>query len=160
MSTPTEQITQNLKEVTVTDKRGRRITLKKYSYLRETQFIRMLGDAAQNDRYVNGVLPVLYVTSIDDDRVLTPNSQRELDAIISRLDEDGMIAVGQCIVENFMETVPIGTARLHGLIKEMDANLIADLIEYAEDLLSSYTKPAKETQSLGDQLKKSPETQS
>lgn len=155
MSTPTEEILkQTQKEITVTDKRGRKITLKKYTYLRETQFIRMLGDSAQNDRYINGVLPILYVVSIDEDRILTPNTQRELDAIISRLDEDGMLAISKGIMENFMQSVPVGTARLQALIAEMDANLIADLIEYAEDLLNSYVKPAVKDANIGEDLKK------
>lgn len=155
MSTPTEEILkQTQKEITVTDKRGRVITLKKYTYLRETQFIRMLGDSAQNDRYINGVLPILYVVSIDEDRILTPNTQRELDAIISRLDEDGMLAISKGIMENFMQSVPVGTARLQALIAEMDANLIADLIEYAEDLLNSYVKPAVKDANIGEDLKK------
>ena len=155
MSTPTEEILkQTQKEITVTDKRGRVITLKKYTYLRETQFIRMLGDSAQNDRYINGVLPILYVVSIDEDRILTPNTQRELDAIISRLDEDGMLAISKGIMENFMQSVPVGTARLQGLIAEMDANLIADLIEYAEDLLNSYVKPVVKESEIGEDLKK------
>lgn len=155
MSTPTEEILkQTQKEITVTDKRGRTITLKKYTYLRETQFIRMLGETASNDRYLSGVLPVLYVTAIDDDRILTPNTQRELDAIINRLDEDGMIAISNGIRENFIQSAPIGTARLQALIAEMDSNLIADLIEYAEQLLNSYVKPATKETVIGDVLKK------
>ncbi|KAG0167309.1 hypothetical protein DFQ30_006189 [Apophysomyces sp. BC1015] len=47
------------------------------------------------------VLPLIFVTAIDDDPVFQPASKREVEALIQRLDEDGIAAVLQGVQANF-----------------------------------------------------------
>jgi hypothetical protein len=85
----------------VTDAGGRKITLRKPSVLAQYKLIELLGDSAKNSVYTSMVLPIIFVTDIDGDAVLFPTSKRELEATIQRLDEDGIEAVSNGVMENF-----------------------------------------------------------
>lgn len=89
-------------EVATTDPKGRRIVLRKPGVLSQFRLVEMLGDTASNKTYVNMVLPITYVGSIDGDPV-SIGTKRELEALIQRLDEDGIVAVAQAVQENFGE---------------------------------------------------------
>ena len=79
----------------VTDSRGRVFKLKKLNILSESRLVRMLGqEAVTNQVYMNAyVLPAVMVSEIDGEAVFTPNTQREMEALIQRLDNDGIGAV-------------------------------------------------------------------
>jgi hypothetical protein len=47
------------------------------------------------------VLPMTYVVEIDGVPVNQPNSEREIEALITRLDEEGVAAVMQGVQDNF-----------------------------------------------------------
>jgi len=81
--------------MTVTDSRGRVLALKKLDILEESRLIRMLGqETATNMVYMTSyVMPAVMVASIDGDAVFMPNSMRELEALIKRLDNDGITAI-------------------------------------------------------------------
>lgn len=99
---PSDQIVQQANaETTVTDKRGRVIKLKKPGVLAQFRLIEALGDTAKNTVYMGMVLPLIFVTAIDDDPVYLPASKREVEALIQRLDEDGIDAVLQGVQANF-----------------------------------------------------------
>jgi len=57
----------------------------------------MGAEAAANETYRMMCLPLLYVAAIDGDPVLQPTTKMELEALIQRLDEAGMVAVQQGI---------------------------------------------------------------
>jgi len=100
--TPTNQvIAKATSEVTVTDARGRQIRLKKPGVLAQYRLIDILGDSAKNQVYVGMCLPLIYVAAIDDDAVYQPVSRKEIDALIQRLDEDGIAAVTMALEEHF-----------------------------------------------------------
>lgn len=101
-----ELIAQAASEVVVTDSDGRSITLKKPGILAQFRMVKMLGDSAKNQVYVGMVLPLLYVTAIDGDAVLQPNTERELEALISRLDDAGVTAVMEAVNEHFGASNP------------------------------------------------------
>lgn len=102
--TPSEQMTAHARaEVTVTDALGRRITLKKPNVLAQFRLVRMMGESAKNSSYMAMVSPLTYVSAIDGDMVALPASERELDALIQRLDEAGFMAVVDGIQEHFGE---------------------------------------------------------
>jgi hypothetical protein len=104
---PSDQIVQQANaEVTVSDERGRVIKLKKPGVLAQFRLIEALGETAKNEVYMGMVLPLIFVTSIDDDPVFQPASKREVEALIQRLDEDGIAAVLQGVQENFGKTDP------------------------------------------------------
>ena len=103
MSTPTvtlrpseEVVARAAAETTVSDSTGRQITLKKPGILAQFRLVEAMGpEAAENSVYRYMCLPVLYVAAIDGEPVLPPTSKLELEALIQRLDEAGMLAVQQ-----------------------------------------------------------------
>jgi hypothetical protein len=50
------------------------------------------------------VLPLLFITAIDDEPVYFPASELEIDALINRLDEDGVAEVMNGVEANFGAT--------------------------------------------------------
>lgn len=106
-ATPSEQlIAKAAAEVTITDSRGRRILLKKPGVLAQFRLVEAIGDLAQNRTYMAMVLPLIYVASIDD-AIVPPMSQKShVEALIGRLDEDGIAAVAEGIAANFGVQTP------------------------------------------------------
>lgn len=100
--TPSEQlIKQASAEVTVTDAKGRVITLKKPGVLAQYRLIEILADSAKNEVYMGMVLPLIYVSAMDGDAVMQPSCKREVEALIQRLDEEGIAAVMEGVQVNF-----------------------------------------------------------
>ena len=105
--TPTEQVIAKASaEVAVTDARGRTIRLKKPGVLAQYRLIEILGESAKNEVYVGMVLPLIYVCEIDGDQVAQPNTKREVDGLIQRLDEDGIAAVMNGVQSHFGSVDP------------------------------------------------------
>lgn len=99
---PSEEVIQQAIQATaVTDTAGRVLTLQKPGVLAQFRMIKMLGDAAQNQVYVGMVLPLMFVTAIDGEPVARPSTERELDALIQRLDEHGVLAVAEGVQKHF-----------------------------------------------------------
>lgn len=96
---PSEQLTAR-PEFSVTDARGRRLTLRKPPLLTQFKLVEILGPTAENSTYLNMVLPIAYVAAIDDEQVRFPSSRLELDALIQKIDEDGLEAVHRGIAEH------------------------------------------------------------
>lgn len=101
-----EVIQQAVATMTVADKRGRTFTLKKPGVLAQYRLIEMLGDTASNQTFVNMVLPLLFVEAIDGEPVHRITKRSELDALIQRLDEDGIEAVMTGVADNFGKPDP------------------------------------------------------
>lgn len=91
---------------------GKRITLSRPGVLAQFRLVKMLGQAAQNQAYVQMVMPLLYVAEIDDadgqgpQSLVFPNSERELEALIARLDEEGVAQVGMAVLKYYSGIVP------------------------------------------------------
>ncbi|MHB8914414.1 MAG: hypothetical protein ACYC4K_01225 [Thiobacillus sp.] len=99
---PSEQlIKQASAEVSVTDSKGRAIVLKKPGVLAQYRLIEVLADSAKNEVYMGMVLPLIYVASLDGVPVMQPANKREVEALISRLDEEGIAAVMEGVQSNF-----------------------------------------------------------
>lgn len=96
-----ELVQQALREVIVTDPRGRQIKLTKPSPVMQFRLVKLLGDDAKNETYVSMVLPLMYVSAINNEPVGFPVSQREIEALIMRLDEDGIATVMKGVMDNF-----------------------------------------------------------
>lgn len=78
----------------VTDTRGRKITLRKPQVLAQFRLVRLLPpEVAQNSPYIQMLFPALFVTRIDDMPFAFPQSEREIEALITLLDDDGLSAV-------------------------------------------------------------------
>lgn len=90
----------------VIDARGRIFTLKKPGVLAQFRLIEALGDTAQNQVYMAMVLPLIFVAEIDGDPILLPTRKSEVEALIQRLDEDGIVAVQEGVKEHFGASTP------------------------------------------------------
>jgi hypothetical protein len=88
-------------EHVVFDSRGRAITLKKPGVLAQFKIVEILGDTASNQTFMGMVFPTLYVAAIDGDPVSRPTKRAELDALIQRLDEEGIEAIMKGVPEHF-----------------------------------------------------------
>jgi len=100
--TPTQQIIAKAKaEVIVTDDKGRTIKLRKPGVLAQYRLIEVLGDSAKNEVYMGMVLPLIFVAEIDGDTVFSPTKKSEVEALIQRLDEEGISAVMVAVQANF-----------------------------------------------------------
>lgn len=86
---------------TVTDARGRILALKRPNVLAQYRLVDALGDSAANRVYLAMCVPVLYLSAIDEQPVSQPSTKREIEALIQRLDDDGLKALNDAIVEHF-----------------------------------------------------------
>ena len=96
-----EVIQQAIKPIVVTDSSGRNITLQKPGVLAQYRLIEMLGDSSTNQTFMGMVLPLIYVTAIDDEPLPRFTKRSEMDALIQRLDEHGINAVMEGVAKNF-----------------------------------------------------------
>jgi len=100
---PSEEATESVEPVVVQDTRGRKFILSKPSVLAQFRLVDILGDTAKNETYMSMVLPLIWVTAIEEqgieEPVLLPTSRRELDALIQRIDEPGIIAIASKLQE-------------------------------------------------------------
>lgn len=107
VNSPSEQVIKHAQaEVEITDARDRKIVLRKPGVLAQYRFIDMLGQSASNQVYVSMVLPLIFVASIDGDAVSQPTRRSELDALIMRLDEEGIVAISKGVESNFGASDP------------------------------------------------------
>ena len=85
---------------TVTDTRGRSITVKKMGPLDRLKLFEVIGaDNSRNEQYVGYAALAFLVTAIDGEPVARPNSKLALEALVQRLDDDGMDAVAMHLAE-------------------------------------------------------------
>ena len=99
--TPSADLVNNARAlVTVTDAKGRAIVLRKPGVLAQYRLVETLGASASNEVYMSMVLPLIYIESIDGDVVSTAK-RLQIDALIQRLDEEGIKAVMEGVQANF-----------------------------------------------------------
>lgn len=78
----------------VTDARGRKLTIRKPGPLAQYRLVKNVGpEAAANQTYMQMIQPLIYLAAIDGDPVHLPASDREVEALIQRLDDDGLTAL-------------------------------------------------------------------
>lgn len=101
LSPSEELIAKASAEQVVEDSTGRIITLRKPSVLAQYRLVEMLGETAKNQVYMGMVLPLLYVSAINDDKLPALSTKREVEALIQRLDEAGIEAIMKGVQEHF-----------------------------------------------------------
>jgi hypothetical protein len=89
-------------EVEIVDASGRIIKLKTPGVLAHYKLIEALGETARNQMYVAMVVPLLYVSAIDNVPVRVPSSKHELEQLIERLGDGGMASVMQGMMQHFL----------------------------------------------------------
>ncbi|GAB3249199.1 hypothetical protein [Chitinimonas naiadis] len=102
---PSQQVVAKaMASVTVPDANGRSITLRKPGILAQFRQIEMLGDTASNLVYMNLVVPLLYISAINGEDEPAPITKAQLEALISRLGDEGVAAVHEGVQEHFRKT--------------------------------------------------------
>lgn len=92
-TTPTAAITKSNEAATISAG-ALRVTMKKPGILSQYRIVEVVGgDTAKNETYMNMILPLLWITAIDDQPVPAPSTKRELEALITRLGDEGVPAV-------------------------------------------------------------------
>ncbi|CBJ42765.1 hypothetical protein [Ralstonia solanacearum] len=91
--------TGNLNDgMTVTDAKGRSITLKRPTLLAQFRLVEAAGESASNAVYMNMVRPILFVTAINGESVLQPTTKLQVDSLIQRLGEEGYEAIATALL--------------------------------------------------------------
>jgi hypothetical protein len=102
VSTPSgDLVKEAARVITIETPNGLSVTLRKPGVLSQFRLAKILGEAARNQVYFGMVTPIIFVTSINGAAVNFPNSEREIEATIQRLDEDGVVAVMNAVSEHF-----------------------------------------------------------
>lgn len=93
-------------EFNVSDALGRTITLRRPGVLAQYRLVEALGDTAENRTYMAMVLPIVYVSAVDAEPVLPPQSKLEVEALLQLLDSEGLAAVMAGMQEHFSPQPP------------------------------------------------------
>ena len=81
-----------------TDPRGRKIALRKINALDRLRLFELVGaENSRNEPYLGYASLAYHVASIDGDAVAKPASKAQLEALIQRLDDDGLNAVAAAL---------------------------------------------------------------
>lgn len=84
----------------VTDGAGRVLSVRRPGALDRLRLFKALGAGlAQNDRYVGYAMLAMCVSAIDGTPVPQPGNESQLEALIQRLGDDGMVAIGRELAE-------------------------------------------------------------
>lgn len=88
---------------TVTDSKGRVITLRELDPLQQSRIVIAVGgEVANNSTYMNGfALPAAMVEKIDDDFFGFPNSVKQIDSMLKILGSEGMAAINGHMLAKF-----------------------------------------------------------
>jgi hypothetical protein len=90
-------------EFDVFDSRGRKFTLKRPSYLKEMQFIEAMGQQAKDiDEYRMNAVFLSYVSKIDGIPVPKVNTKQTLEALMERVDREGILCIVGGVKDNFL----------------------------------------------------------
>lgn len=94
VSPSAELVRQAVQETVLEDAKGRKIRVRKPSVLAQFRIVEAAGpQLASNSTYMQMVNPLIYLAEIDGDPVSIPATSREIDALILRLDDEGMDAL-------------------------------------------------------------------
>jgi hypothetical protein len=86
------------KEVQVTDARGRKLSVRRLGALDRARLFKAIGGQnSQNAPYLGMAMLASSVTTMDDIPLPFPATDREVEAAIARLDDDGINAVADAL---------------------------------------------------------------
>ncbi len=86
---------------TVTDSRGRVLRLKRPNALAQYRLVDALGPSAENRVYLSMCIPLIYVSEIDGEPVSQPSTKLQVEALIQRLDDPGLLALNAGVAQHF-----------------------------------------------------------
>ncbi len=78
---------------TITDSKGRKLTLRDPDMLLESRFVRAMGESASNMAWMTSyAFPAATIVQIDDMPMIFPMTEREVDAAIQTIGREGFLA--------------------------------------------------------------------
>ena len=84
--------------LTATDTRARALTIKPPTALDRLRLFKAVGPVlAENPRYVGYATLAMAVTAIDGVPVPPPANEAQVEALVERLGDDGLVAVGEAL---------------------------------------------------------------
>ena len=86
---------------TVTDSRGRVLRLKRPNALAQYRLVDALGPSAENRVYLSMCIPLIYLDGIDGEPVAQPATKLQIEALIQRLDDPGLLALNAGVAQHF-----------------------------------------------------------
>lgn len=105
MSTPSDQLISQ-EEYPITDAKGRKFIIRKPGLLAQFRLVEAAGESANIDRYMKMALPLIYVASINGEKMDLPINKVQLDALISTIGNEGLDAIGEVLKEHFSAPDP------------------------------------------------------
>lgn len=93
--TPSQSIVKAANSITtLTDSRGRQIGIKKMGPLDRLRLFEVIGaENSKNEQYAGYAALAFLVTSLDGEPVPRPENKIRLEALVQRLDDEGMDAI-------------------------------------------------------------------
>jgi hypothetical protein len=97
-----DAIAADTKKCTVTDKRGRVLTLEEPNFLSEFRLMEAVGpELASNAAWMASFGPLTYISEIDGQKVFLPTNKVQAEAFIQQVGRDGYAAVFEGLKEHF-----------------------------------------------------------
>jgi hypothetical protein len=102
MTTPTQDVIAAANVTAKVQSGAMSITIRKLLPIDRMRLASAIGpENVKNDLYLAYASLAYYVTEIDGETIPRPKSPREVEAIVQRLGDDGLTAVGEGIAKNF-----------------------------------------------------------
>jgi len=99
-TTPSEAIVKQAALSEVIQAGGKTINIQKPGVLAQFRIVEIVGaKTAMNAVYMDMLMPVQWVTHIDGAEIPQPQTRLELDALIQRLGEEAIVAIGRRLAE-------------------------------------------------------------
>jgi len=101
MGTPSARVIATAQAApSVTDAQGRRLQLRRLTALDKLRLFKAAGPGlAQNQPWLGMAVLAASVTAIDDVPVPQPASEQQIEALVGRLGDAGIAAVGEALAE-------------------------------------------------------------
>lgn len=102
-ASPSEEVVRDANAVVhVTDARGRKWGVKRLGPAKRMRLFAILGnDLAQNQMYLGHAALAASVVDVDGEEIPFPQTALLLEALVQRMDDDGLEAVAGAIAEHF-----------------------------------------------------------
>jgi hypothetical protein len=92
-ATPSEELIRAAIQPTVVKAGRHKILMRKPSVLAQFTLTDAMGESSGNEALMRMVLPLIYIGEIDGEAIPTPQNRLQVDALITRLGDDGITAV-------------------------------------------------------------------
>jgi hypothetical protein len=90
----------------VLDGQGRKLTIRHINALDRLRLLKAAGpDLSQNDAWLNMAALALSVVEINGTPRVTPANERQIEAIVSELGDDGLQKVAEALIQNSETTL-------------------------------------------------------